>query len=317
MKSIKKSFKEINIDPTVVKFILITHSHQDHCFNLWNMENLCKNAKVICHRNSSFQIRNPTRMPRSWREALKLLGKSKFIQTIYGTLSTPVMMLFYKTIHIYPRIDYTIDFEIDEKDFYLSKCPIIPTKDNKLILIPTPGHDKGHMSILDANKNLFLGDFVPFTPWIDPELYALDAMINSIKIILKLHESEVENAVRSHGDYRRDPTYKGTLNDNGPWYGKSSTWEVAPWAEEKARFKYWLDKIYESLEKIPLFLKGRPLNTYEIAKLLIPHYKKYSWTMRLFFIPPIITWVLTYCLKLENDNILRRIYKGKQLYWSV
>ncbi|MHA1727319.1 MAG: hypothetical protein ACTSWY_01145 [Promethearchaeota archaeon] len=84
---------------------------------------------------------------------------------------------------------------------------------------------------------MFLGDFVPFTLWINPIHLALDDMIKSIENITTLNEDQVKLAVRSHGDFRR----KGR-------------WEISPWVQEKARFKLFLDTIYESMEKIPRIL---------------------------------------------------------------
>jgi hypothetical protein len=164
---------------------------------------------------------------------------------------------------------------------------------------------------------LFLSDFVPFTPWIDPKAEALDNMILSIKNILCLSESQVTRAVRNHGDIRRYPEYNRKLSDNGPWYSNTASWEVAAWSEEKARFKFWLEIIEHSLEKIPNYLKKRPMNIFEISSLLIPHYNKYNLLMKLFFIPPSITWTICYCLKLEQMGILKRSMKNGMAYWSL
>jgi len=315
--AIKNAFKKHQINPKSVKYIIITHSHQDHCFNLWNLQRLCSNAKTICHRNSSYQIKNLAGVPSSWIKAIDSLGKSKMLKYLYKTLSTPTMILFYQSIHIYTKVDYTLNFTCSAKDFHVENMPKIKVGNLTLRFIHTPGHEPGHLTILDSNKNLFLGDFVPFTPWITPVEGALDKMINSIKLILRLQEKDVERAVRSHGDFRRDPNYKGKRNDNGPWFSEKATWEVAPWNEEKARFKYWLDKIYESLDIIPHLLRKRVMNTYEITQKIIPHYENYSFYMRQFFIPPTVTWILSYCMKLEKQGVIKRIYKNKHLYWSI
>lgn len=314
---IKNTMKSFKINPNDVKYIIISHTHQDHSFNLKNLESLCKNAKVVCHQRSSRRIQNPAQLEDAWVYSLNLLGKPTIIKTMYSVFSPFVMMFFYKSPNIYPRIDYTTNVMIKAEDFSINKCPKLIAGENIFRLIPTTGHDLGHLSILDNHKNLYLEDFVPFTPWIEPQIGALDEVINSIKIILKLTNNEVARAVRAHGDFRRDPNYKGKLNDSGPWYGSTATWEVCDWSEEKERFKYWLDKIYATLQRIPELLEKRPLNTYEIAKIIIPHYKKYSKIMSLFFIPPAISWILAYCLKLEQQGKINKSFYGRYLYWSI
>lgn len=314
---INQTMKYYKINPNDVKYIIISHAHQDHSFNLKNLQTLCKNAKVVCHERSVNRIRNPTHLEDSWVYTLNLLGKPAIIKTMYSVFSPFVMMFFYKSPNIFPRVDYTTNVMIKEGEFDITKCPKLVAGENIFRIIPTTGHDLGHISILDNHKNLYLEDFVPFTPWIEPQIGALDELINSIKIILRLGNTEVTRAVRAHGDFRRDPNYKGKLNDSGPWYGKTATWEVCDWSEERDRFKYWLDKITCTLQRIPELLERRPMNSYEIAKVIIPHYKNYSKIMSMFFIPPAISWILAYCLKLEQEGKIRRVFYGRYLYWTI
>lgn len=311
---IRAAFKINKIDPDSVKYVIVTHSHQDHATSLWQIENFCKNAKAICHANEFKQVQNPTRMPKAWSAALKLLGRPKWVQNLYNYLSIPMLMLFYRTIHIHARLDYVTNYETDSEHFSLDDCPKLETTDNEFTIIPTHGHSEGHISVLDKNGNLYLGDFLPFTPWVNPNAEALDKMIDSTEILLSIPDSRIKRAIRSHGDIRRDRNYRGKLHDNGPWYGLSATWEVADWSEEKERFQYWLDKIRTTLERIPDLLT-KPLTFYGLTKLIIPHYKNYSFIMRELFIPPAMTWILAYCLKLEKMGKIRRIKKHNYLYW--
>jgi glyoxylase-like metal-dependent hydrolase (beta-lactamase superfamily II) len=314
---IKDAMKSHEINPNNVKYIIISHSHQDHCFNLKNVETLCRNAKVICHAKSASGVGHLTQMPPSWLESLQVLGKSTMIKTMYRFFSPSVMMLFYKSPNIFPRIDYTTNINVKAEDFEVQKCPKLIAGEKSFRLIPTHGHDIGHLCILDSNKNLFLEDFVPFTPWIEPQLSALDEIINSINIILKLKDRDVTRAVRAHGDFRRDLHYHGKLSDVGPWYSGKATWEVCPWNEERDRFGYWLKKINETLENIPDLLKRRPLNTYEITKIIIPRYKSYNFIMTNVFLPPALTWILAYCYKLEQLGQIKRSFSGRYLYWTL
>jgi len=315
--SIKNAFLKYNINPKNVKYIILTHSHQDHTSNLSNLQKLCRNSKSICHIKAFNRIKNLAAVPDYWIQLIDYLGKPKLLKYLYKVLSIPTIMVLYNSFYIYSKIDNLINFELKDSNYQISEFFKIKVNNLKLKIIPTFGHDQGHICILDSNKNLFLGDFVPFTPWIDPIKNSLDQMINSINLILKFNENEVKRAVRSHGDIRRDPNYKGKRTDNGPWFSEKATWEVAPWDEEKARFKYWLDKIYESLETIPKLLKVKMLTTFQITEKIIPHYEKYSFFMREFFIPPAVTWILTYCMKLEEQGIIKKLYKNKNLYWSI
>lgn len=296
---IKRAFKKHGINPDSIKYIFLTHSHQDHTFNLKRVQNLCRNAKTICDIKDYRYVRFPTKLSNSWGRALKLMGKDRIVRLIYQTFSVPSFMIFYRSVNIYPKVDYTIDSQIQNSHFDLNKCEKIKVGELDLTIIPTPGHSAGHFSILDSNKNLFLGDFLPFTPWINPISEALDDMVQSIKNICTLTEDQVKYAVRSHGDIRRE------------------YWEVTTWAEEKERFCVFLKTINDSIEKIPRFLKIRPMNIHELTSLLIPKYQRYSIWMNLLFIPPSITWVLSYCLKLEKEGKIKRVYKRNKIFWSL
>ncbi|MHA1819495.1 MAG: MBL fold metallo-hydrolase [Promethearchaeota archaeon] len=300
ISSIKYAFKKHKINPDSVGYIFLTHSHQDHTLNLHAVQKLCRNSKTICSKKDYPYIQHPVSMPRSWNKALKLLGKDKVFRIIYTTLAPPSFMLYYRTVRIYPKIDYTMDLGRPPKDFNLNNLFSLKIDDElNLKFIPTSGHSAGHYCILDNHKDLFLGDFVPFTPWINPLAEALDDVVQSIKNLLKLKEDDVKFAVRSHGDIRR------------------KCWEVAPWADERARFEFFLETIEESLEKIPKFLKKRPMSTEEITSLLIPHYRRYSFIMNVLFIPPSITWILAYCQKLEELGKIKRIENKNRIKWSL
>lgn len=323
MKRIRQAFNDFKIDPLSVKYIIITHSHQDHNINLRNLEGFCKNAKVICHKRDLYNIQHSASLPKSWGLALKILGKDKFVRNTFSVFMVPIVMMFYKTPNFYPRIDYTYDTKLN-KNLDLNNFEYIKrikSGNLEFKLIPSSGHTAGHTCILDSNKNLYLGDFCPFTPWVNPLAEALDDMINSIKGFIKLSDNDVKFAIRSHGDIRRGNPLKDKkviLNDKGPWYDKNNTtWEVAPWDQERARFQYWLEVINNSLERIPKILRKKPLSILDITNILIPQYAKYSFFMKLVFIPPSVTWIIAYCLKLEKLGKIKRIYKGKHLLWSI
>jgi len=300
MKHIKYTLSVHGIDPLTVKYIILTHSHSDHVLQLYGLQHLCSNAKVICHERDAFNIQHPTRMERSWLKALKILGKSQLSLLLSRILTTPGYILFYRSINLYPRIDYLVPALVNQNGFVLSECPKLSTKFRTLRFIPTPGHTAGHMCIYDENqKILFLGDFVPFTPWINPLPEALEGMMQSIRNILTLSSDQVKYTVSAHGDIRR------------------KNWEIMGWDCAKEKFQIFLDTINESLKKIPKLVQNKPLTSENIAQLIIPNYKRYLWIMRVFFIPPALTWILAYCQKLEMQGEIKRIIQGNKTLWTA
>lgn len=298
ISAIKRAFIKHKVDKNSVSWILITHSHPDHSMNLFRLKKLCKNAKVICHKNELHDIQHVAQVGRSFKQNFDMVN-SRFLNAVNIFLG-PFSRLFIFILTFYPRIDYFITQDFKDEKFSIKKCPKIKAGNKVLTIIPTIGHSVGHLSILDTEGNLFLGDFVPFTPWINPEVQALDDIIQSIKNILTIdNEVIVELAVRSHGDIRR-----------------KESWEISPWIDEKERFKLFLDTINNSLQKIPEILKDKPLNIQEITKKLIPK-KKYSRILERFSFQPKITWTLVYCLKLEKMQIIKRILKERKLFWTI
>ncbi len=300
MKLIEQSLVTHKIDPLTVKYIILTHCHSDHVLQLYNLERLCKNAKVICHQQDAFYIQHPTRMERSWQKALQLLGRSGMNILLSRIFTAPGYILFYRSINLYPRLDYLVTTAINQNGFSLNKCSKIKAGNQTLRFIPTPGHTTGHMCIYHQDqKILFLGDFVPFTPWINPVPEALDGMMQAIRNILTLTNEDIKYTVSAHGDIRR------------------KNWEIMEWECTKEKFQDFLDTIIASMEKIPKLVKKTPLTSESIAQLLIPNYKRYLWIMRVLFIPPALTWIIAYCQKLEQEGKIKRIIHGKQIFWTT
>jgi glyoxylase-like metal-dependent hydrolase (beta-lactamase superfamily II) len=296
--TIKKAFKKHRIDKNSVSFIICTHSHPDHSLNLFRLKKLCKNAKIICHKNELHDLQHIAQVSRTFKQNFDI-ANSRFLNLLNRFLG-PFSRLFIFILTFYPRIDYLVTQDFRNEEFSLDKCPKIRAGNKILTIIPTIGHSVGHISILDNRGNLFLGDFVPFTPWINPEVQALDDLIQSIKNILTIeNESKVKLAIRSHGDIRR----KGS-------------WEISTWIDEKNRFQLFLETINNSLQKIPQILKDKPLNIREITLKLRPR-KKYSTILERFSFQPNFTWTYVYCLKLEKMQKIKRIIIKRRLYWTI
>ncbi|MHA1474020.1 MAG: MBL fold metallo-hydrolase [Promethearchaeota archaeon] len=292
----KKTLSDYHINPLSIKYIIITHEHQDHALNLFKIQKVCKNAKVICNINILHKVQHQFSQYKGDDEIYKLMGISKMKSFVINIIFPLFFMVYYQTIPIYPRIDYCISNNIKHSGLYLEKLTSIKSGDIKIWFIPTPGHSIGHLSILDSNGNLYLGDIVPSTPWIEPSKEALNDMILSIKNILSLDDKLVKLTVRAHGDFRK------------------KKWEVSDWKDEKAKFKVFLEKILSSLEKIPLILKN-PLTIQEITRIIFPRSLKYSSLMSLFTFSPSISWSIAYCLKLEKDGKIQRKLMKNQIYW--
>ena len=300
LKRIKEALKFYEIDPLAIKYIILTHSHQDHVLQLFGLQKYCRNAKVICHKKDLYNIQHPTSMEKSWQKALKLLGRPQSVLLLYRIMSGPAYLAFYRSVNMYPQVHYVVNAPICQNGFDLKKFPKLQVKGHSLHLIPTPGHSAGHMCVYDSNiKVMFLGDFVPFTPWINPLPEALDNMIQSIKNFSTITKDDVEYAVSAHGDIRKE------------------NWEITDWDCIKEKFELFLKTIYDSLQQIPKILKKRPLTAESITQLLIPQYRRYLWVMRVLFIPPALTWILAYCQKLEQLGKIKRISQRNKILWTA
>jgi glyoxylase-like metal-dependent hydrolase (beta-lactamase superfamily II) len=297
---LKKALKMQNINPVDIKYLIITHFHPDHSFNLFQLEKVLKNAKVICHESDYKAIQNPVVFDHSYDLALKHAGENSLLKVLYS-IFVPLFITSVGPLNFNPRIDYLVKSEPDNNEtFNLSNLPRLYSGSLKLTIIHCPGHSAGHITVLDNNKNLYMGDFVPFTPWIDPTAKGLDDMIKSIKKILSLSSNDVELAIRAHGDFRRE-----------------GSWEVSEWGEEKENFKLFLDVIFETLDGIKGFLKDNPQDINKITEKIIPQYLRYNKFLRIFYIPPSMSWSLAYCLKLEKMGEIKRSKRGRKLVWSA
>jgi glyoxylase-like metal-dependent hydrolase (beta-lactamase superfamily II) len=190
-------------------------------------------------------------MERSWQKALKLLGRPGITILLSRIFTGPGYILFYRSINLYPRVDYLVTDTVSMNGFSLDRCQKITSGNRTLRFIPTPGHTAGHMCIYDQkHKVLFLGDFVPFTPWINPLPEALDGMIQAIRNILTLSNDEVRFTVSAHGDIRKE------------------NWEIMEWDCAKKKFQEFLGTIYESLNRIPKMVQKKKTNNREYCPVI-------------------------------------------------
>jgi len=269
---IEKALYSIRRKPTDLRKIIISHSHPDHCVNLLYFRLFFPNCKIIWHKSAYQNLVNAFQYS---TESVKPYKKRLF------KYSTKIMQLWEASI--ITRMN---------KNYVCEDNALISCRDRKLRVIHTPGHSLGHICLHDiTNKVLFLGDHVPLTPWLDISSNSIDNMISSIRKLLKLSSKEVEYSVRGHGN----------IGDNSQ--------EVYPWEEEKARFEEHLNLILRSIDNILYVLKRKELTVEEIANYILKNkdFRKYSSFMNFIFMPPNLTWVLSYILKLRKEKKIRQI----------
>lgn len=141
-KNIKK-MKKNNIKPEDIKYIFLTHAHDDHAGFLNEFLNKYKDVKVICS-DKSLSVLRKGQNPR--------IGgcSSKLALTFCN-----IMKLFGKGKHLFPKLDKDNESRIIEV-----------TNNNKEELesilqgkiIDTPGHTTDSISLLHNSGTLFCGD---------------------------------------------------------------------------------------------------------------------------------------------------------------
>lgn len=271
---VKSALSSFNKTPKDVGFALISHIHFDHCLNLAIFNRTFPNCKVIFHENA---FNNITR-------------RVKQFPTKYDKKQSLYFTNFWK---LFVQASY-----LRKGKVYVCKDnDIIPCRDVKLKVIHTPGHSSGHACLLDCtNKTLFLGDHLPFTPWLDITPDAIDDMLYSLRKLISLSSKEVKYSVRNHGNLKDD------------WK------EVYEWEEEKERFKDFLELILSSIDRITSILKNNPLTIEELARKILKNknYRDYNLMMNLFFMPPNLSWIICYLLKLKKEGKVIDIKKGNK-----
>jgi glyoxylase-like metal-dependent hydrolase (beta-lactamase superfamily II) len=288
---IEQVLKNHNVDHEKIAYIVLTHAHQDHFQNLPDLQKIAPNAKSVCHKNDLRTIRYPFLMDPTWFEGLYYNGLTKWGVYSYSAFYAVFSNFYFKTIQ-----------KVNKIEAYVKNEAVIKVGQEKIHIIPVQGHSQGHLCVLDGRKNLFLGDFVPFTPWVDPTEQGIDLIVASIKRILEFSTAQVKRGVRAHGDIRREDP---------------QTWEIDTWENERRRFQFFLETIYETLDRIPKVIHGKECTIQELTSIFAPHYLRYSKLMRTIFIPPAITWGIAYALKLKKEGLISTIRKKGQYFWTA
>ncbi|UYP45788.1 Hydroxyacylglutathione hydrolase [Candidatus Lokiarchaeum ossiferum] len=274
-----------------VKYLLISHAHQDHYANIRQVQQNFHHINTYCHEKDARVIRLPFLLPKTWKEGLHYNNCKKSTINLYAFYYSVFSNVYFQSIQFPNRIDGTFKHDIR-----------LRLGNEKINILHTPGHTEGHISVLDSRKNLYLADFVPNTPWIDPNPFSLNAMIHSIKKIISFDSTQIHRAIRGHGDIRRE---------------QPNEWEISNWWDEKARFRKFLETINSTLDLIPTKLQGKNMNVYQITNLFNEKFHRYSAIMRRFFIPPAVTWGIAYTLKLHQEGKVSLVKQKSKFLWTA
>ena len=287
---IQRTITKFGMKPDAFKYLILTHDHQDHTQNLRNFQRHFPLIKTICHEKDAPTIRFPFKLSQAWGEGFRYYGMHGpslfFYKCIYGIFGN----VYYRTLLLPNHIDYVINHSTR-----------LHLNHDWVDLLPVPGHSNGQLMVRDCRKNLFVSDFVPFTPWIEPTRDSIDEILESCRYILKFNSDEIKRTIRAHGDMR---------------ISNPDHWEVNPWSVEKPKYQFFLDTLLDTLERIPLFLKHNPMDVEQLTSRIIPHYKNYSKLMARLFMPPAISWGIAYGLYLEKHGKIQRCINHGKICWT-
>ncbi len=285
---LKAVFKKYDISGAHDVSVLITHSHADHIANYWWFRSQFPHLESYASETEYRLVTFPFSTPPYWDRIHDMLGgkpATKVLRRVGMVFAAP--RIFGQVRYYYP---ITHTFPANMTRLKIGGRIITP--------VLTPGHSPGHCAYLDESKVLFLGDLVPNTPWLDPAPWSLSQMIDSIRKLLRIPDRKVETVVRSHCN----------SSDHGRF--------IYPWAEERARFETFLNLIFETLEKLPVFLRGRVVSTSSVGKEIYKNLFGYSPLMTRLWVPPGMSWVVGYLGYLEQQGKIHQISGYNQIAWS-
>ena len=135
----QRNLKKLNIQPSEIKFIFLTHAHDDHAGFL-NKVLAITNAKVILHPKAIERLKS---------------GQNSFeggCSSMLAYIFCKLFALFGKSEHKFPPI----------KDEYLNRLITTDSQEFRNLNLPiqiieTPGHTADHISLLKGGI-LFCGD---------------------------------------------------------------------------------------------------------------------------------------------------------------
>ncbi len=282
------AIEKFGVSPGNVTAILITHSHIDHVGGLSAIARKLPNARIYCQDTEAYSVLHHFRAMNAWKQMFSYNNFSPVVYAMYWVFLT-IVDIFQSTGSQRARKIVGIKDETFQ----------IPAGDGMIHPIFVPGHSSGHLCYLHDNGDLFLGDMIPRTPWLDLGPNTLQTQIHSIKRLIDLPTNKVRRAIRSHANTR----------DKGR--------SIYPWDVEREKFRQQLDLIYESLERIPQLLKNRELTVPQLLPLVIRGVRPYSKFFTEIYIDPNTTWVAAYLEELESQGKVWRTLRRGKIWWSA
>lgn len=176
---ILEGFKQLELDPLDLKYIIVTHIHLDHAGGAGLLLQSCPNAKVVVHPKGARHLAHPERLI----EGARAVYGDQFDKLFDPILPVPEDKLITKA-----------DGETLEIG---SNC--------KLHFLDTPGHANHHFSIYDPVSNgIFTGDTIGVyyhlledaglnfcLPSTSPTQFNPEAMLRSLDRIRKLNVDQI------------------------------------------------------------------------------------------------------------------------------
>lgn len=171
-----EGLKNLEIDPSEIHYIIVTHIHLDHAGGAGLLLKECPNAKVVVHPRGFRHLIDPSRL---------IAGARVVYGDNFDRLYDPV----------YPIQEDRLIVKKDGETLKLGK--------RTLTFYDTPGHAKHHFSIHDSLSNgIFTGDTIGiyyqdieefdfFLPSTSPNQFDPDEMLSSLNKIEELNVSSI------------------------------------------------------------------------------------------------------------------------------
>ncbi|MEH7383900.1 MBL fold metallo-hydrolase [Bacillus sp. JJ1521] len=176
---ILEGLKDLEIHPSDVEYIIVTHIHLDHAGGAGLLLQYCPNAKVVVHPKGARHLADPSRL---------MAGAKAVYGQSFDSLFEPIL----------PIPEEKLIVKEDQAELTIgTNCT--------LVFYDSPGHANHHFSIYDPVSNgIFTGDTIGiyyhelvkdeidlFLPSTSPNQFLPDAMLNSAEMIKALQVSTI------------------------------------------------------------------------------------------------------------------------------
>jgi glyoxylase-like metal-dependent hydrolase (beta-lactamase superfamily II) len=172
--------KSLDIDPMNINHILITHHHSDHTTFL-NQLLKDTNAKLIIHKNEMDFLASGKNTLGKFKPSLFFKFVNSFIKPFFPSSFSPVEA----------RVSDIILYGDDETT--LKEIGIDG------VILHTPGHTPGSLSVVLSDGKAFVGDCVMNLIISRPEPFVYDNLNDLYKSWTKLKKNDVRMVYPAHG----------------------------------------------------------------------------------------------------------------------